>query len=302
MCHLTDDCVGLDYWSYSFTAYGAYDIPAVLDYVSNETSEDKVSLIGNSMGTTATFYGLQDATLKSFYDARLRSFTALAPVVRMNNIWRALRYVAYYTYHIQEYIEDKMWTHINQDGEIIDSNGDVYVFEEYSWWDYYWGNVDATLELIAEWVADWVDECYNDVSYYYDNERTYETIADIPLKTSIHYSQIIKERQFQDYNYIEDAENFAEYGTNDPPAFDVSNVDTTPIMLVSAHADPLSSYWDVMWLYDTLVPNYAGDDDSEVILVNIEGKHASALQGQDMSYFSDTVLPWVASFLPSEAA
>lgn len=247
-----------------------------MDYVSNATSEDKVTLIGNSMGTTATFYGLQDATLKSFYDTRLRSFTALAPVVRMNNVWRALRYVAYYTYHIQEYIEGKMWTHINQDGEIIDSSGDVYVFEEYSWWDYYWGNVDATLELIAEWVADWVDECYNDVSYYYDNERTYETIADVPLKTSIHYSQIIKERQFQDYNYIEDAENFAEYGTNDPPAFDVSNVDTTPIMLVSAHKDRLSSYWDVMWLYDTLVPNYAGDDDSEVILVNIDGRHATA--------------------------
>lgn len=274
--HLTLDYEGLDYWSYSFVEIGDNDIPAVLDYISDETSEAKVTLVAYSQGTTATFASMADS-LKDFYDARLQSYVALAPVVRMKYVWRALRYVAYYTYTIQEFIEGKEWTHIDSNGDIIQDDGTPYVFPEYSWWDYYYGNVDYTLEYIAEWLADWYEECYTGISYYYDNARTYESDASIPLKSLIHYSQNIKGRDFDQYNYIEDAENIIAYGTAEVPEIPIENVSTTPLMLVSAHRDRLATDYDIEWLYDLLLPNYAGDADAEIILVNIDGKHATHL-------------------------
>lgn len=210
-----------------------------------------------------------------------------------------MRYVAYYTYIIQEFIEEKEWTHIDSNGDIIQDDGTPYVFPEYSWWDYYYGRVDYTLEYIAEWLSDWYEECYTGTSYYYDNASTYESDASIPLKTLIHYSQNIKGRDFDQYNYIEEAENIIAYGTAEEPEIPIENVDTTPLLLVSAHKDRLATDYDVEWLYDLLVPNYAGDANSEILLVNIDGKHASPLQGQDMSYFSDIVLPWIGSQIPS---
>jgi len=167
------DFEGLDYWSFSWFEIGDNDIPAVLDYISDETSEAKVTLVAYSQSTTATFAAMSESK-KDFYDARLQSLVALAPVVRPKYVWRALRYVAYYTYPIQEYIEEMGWTHVDADGNVIQEDGTPYVFPEYSWWDYYYGNVDYTLEYISEWLADWYAEYYTSTSYYYDNERTYD--------------------------------------------------------------------------------------------------------------------------------
>jgi len=120
------------------------------------------------------------------------------------------------------------------------------------------------------------------------------------LKSLIHYSQLIKERDFAAYNFIEDAENTAAYGSAEVPEYPIESIDTTPVMLVSAHKDYLASDYDIEWLYDELVPNYAGDADAEVVLVNIRGRHATYVQGEDMDYFSDIVLPWVAAQIPAD--
>lgn len=119
------------------------------------------------------------------------------------------------------------------------------------------------------------------------------------MKSLIHYSQLIKERDFAAYNFIEDAENTAAYGSAEVPEYPIESIDTTPVMLVSAHKDYLASDYDIEWLYDELLPNYVGDADAEVVLVNIRGRHATYLQGEDMSYFSDVVLPWVAAQIPA---
>lgn len=45
----------LAYWEFSFTEMGKYDAPAMVDFVRNMTSVDKVTFIGHSQGTSQMF-------------------------------------------------------------------------------------------------------------------------------------------------------------------------------------------------------------------------------------------------------
>ena len=46
------------FWDYSFSEVGIYDIPAMLAYIKEKTGFEKITLIGHSQGTSATFAGL----------------------------------------------------------------------------------------------------------------------------------------------------------------------------------------------------------------------------------------------------
>lgn len=60
-----------------------FDLPATLDYISEQTGFEKIAYIGHSMGTTEMFYGL--AALPDYFNSRLSIFVALAPVGTVSN-------------------------------------------------------------------------------------------------------------------------------------------------------------------------------------------------------------------------
>lgn len=84
------------------------------------------------------------------------------------------------------------------------------------------------------------------------------------------------------------------YGQPYPPTFPIDQIDTIPIYMDSPSRDTLASRKDIQWLYDTLAPNYNGDDTTELVLEYTEGGHSTPLQGIDMSNFSDNVMPFIA--------
>ena len=55
--HLTlNPEVDMDYWKFSWSQMGRFDIPAILKYITLKTGKAKIAYIGHSMGTTAMFY------------------------------------------------------------------------------------------------------------------------------------------------------------------------------------------------------------------------------------------------------
>ena len=62
---------------------GDFDAPAQVDYVRNQTGQQKITYVGHSMGTTQLFYALSDQP--DFWKERLNLFVALAPVTRLDN-------------------------------------------------------------------------------------------------------------------------------------------------------------------------------------------------------------------------
>jgi pimeloyl-ACP methyl ester carboxylesterase len=59
---------------------GIYDLPAVIDYVLEQTGQGKLYYVGHSMGTTMFF--VLTSSLPQ-YNAKIRLMTALAPIAYM---------------------------------------------------------------------------------------------------------------------------------------------------------------------------------------------------------------------------
>ena len=62
---------------------GKYDLPAVIDYITGKTGEDKIYYAGHSMGTTM-FYVM--GSERPEYNEKIRAMFSLAPVAYMSHL------------------------------------------------------------------------------------------------------------------------------------------------------------------------------------------------------------------------
>ena len=62
---------------------GTFDIPAIIDFIIEQTGQSKLSHVAHSMGTTQMFIGL--SMLNDYYKEKLNLFVALAPPTRISN-------------------------------------------------------------------------------------------------------------------------------------------------------------------------------------------------------------------------
>ena len=83
-----------NFWDFSFHDVGTIDLPAMIDYVLDETSFEQLHYIGHSQGTTSFF--VMASELPNYND-KIISMQALAPVAFMSNLKSPLvRLAAYY--------------------------------------------------------------------------------------------------------------------------------------------------------------------------------------------------------------
>lgn len=78
------------FWNFSFHEMGIYDLPAVIDYVTNTTQEKQVFFVGHSLSTTV-FYVM--CSVKPEYNEKIRAHISLAPMAYLKHIKNRLLYV-----------------------------------------------------------------------------------------------------------------------------------------------------------------------------------------------------------------
>lgn len=71
------------YWQFSFTEMGEYDLPAMTEFASKEAGVKKLAYIGHSQGTSQMFYAL--AEHPDYWKKKINLYTAFAPVTRLDN-------------------------------------------------------------------------------------------------------------------------------------------------------------------------------------------------------------------------
>lgn len=71
------------FWAFSWHQIGVYDLPAMIDYVLNETDKTQLQFIGHSQGTTA-FYVM--CSEKPEYISKVQIMHALAPIAFMTHV------------------------------------------------------------------------------------------------------------------------------------------------------------------------------------------------------------------------
>lgn len=80
---ILDSTKDREYWEFSFTEMGKYDLPAQINFVRDHTGVDKLSYVGHSQGTSQMFYAISEN--QSYWEERINLFVALAPVTRIGN-------------------------------------------------------------------------------------------------------------------------------------------------------------------------------------------------------------------------
>ncbi|XP_008546538.1 lipase 3 [Microplitis demolitor] len=223
----TDDPL---FWNFSFNEIGLYDLPAIIDYILNETGEKKLNYIGHSQGTSILFVLLSE---RPEYNDKINKFIAYAPIAYVGNVQspiiRALAPAEKRTAKLMNYFE------IN---ELLSANSLLTKFVR--------GLCEArTFYRII---------CTNAFFLLngYDLDQINKTtipvlLAHLPAggstKQIVHYAQEINSKKFRKFDYNPE-ENIKMYGQIEPPEYKLCNT-KIPVALMYGPNDLISVPTDV---------------------------------------------------------
>ncbi|XP_061709901.1 lipase 3-like [Cydia pomonella] len=210
------------FWDFSWHEIGYFDLPAMIDYTLNATSQDNLQYIGHSQGTTCFWVMCSE---RSGYNDKVSLMIALAPVAFIYNaqspILRGLVSVPG--------LVDKFSSREGREMYMRQSCGDT---------------VGPLHKLL----------CVNFLLFTAGFNLNAMNASVLPvvlghasagssLKQSIHYAQQIVSGKFRRFDYGV-TENIRRYGFQEPPNYELTNV-RTPVALIYSDADWLSDVRDV---------------------------------------------------------
>ena len=72
-----------EFWDFSWTEMGLYDLPALFDYIEDETGFRKLAYVAHSMGNTQMLYNLSLEHEKNLSE-RVSVYVAISPVAKLS--------------------------------------------------------------------------------------------------------------------------------------------------------------------------------------------------------------------------
>lgn len=239
--HISRSVKSYAFWNFTFHEVGQYDLPAVIDYITDVKDNVKINYVGFSMGTTVLFSLL---STKPEYNDILNAAFVMAPIAYMRNVRSPIRLLAKYSNDMEYFL--KMFGA----NELLATN------EVLKWLSKY------TFKLEPQKRKGILSKNLFFVLCGYDEKQFNRSLvpailnhvpAGTSTKTLVHYAQEIdNEGEFQQFDYGIEG-NLRQYGMSRAPRYRVQRI-TLPIALLSANNDLVSSNEDVKRLYDEL-PN-----------------------------------------------
>ena len=188
-----------NFWQFSFTEMGDYDIPATVDYILKATGRKKLALFGYSQGTTVCFYSL--ATHKEFFREKINIFVSIAPVITM------------------KYAKSDMLRMLSGNGPLLWTlkyNNYLEIFPKTD------ENAPKT-GLMEDICNSYPDFCVSSMNAFADTNPEFVNQDRVnfymahfyygtSLKNIIHMGQILQNGKFQLYDYEDEDDNMQAYG------------------------------------------------------------------------------------------
>ncbi|EFN73360.1 Gastric triacylglycerol lipase [Camponotus floridanus] len=210
----------LKFWNFSFHEMGIYDLPAMITFITNMTSQPLHTYIGHSMGTTG-FYIM--ASERPEIAQMVQKMISLSPVAFTNHMESKIKYLI------------PLWTELKM---II----------RYFFHDEFLPQSDI-LKFLSKYLCEQNLEeniCVDIIFLIcgYDREQFNYTLLPVILnhdlagtssKTLMHYVQIYQSGKFRQYDYGRE-KNQLIYNSAEPPDYNLSNI-TVPIALLYGRGD-----------------------------------------------------------------
>ncbi|XP_034473375.1 lipase 3 [Drosophila innubila] len=228
-----------NFWSFSWHEIGAYDLPAMIDYILALTGQKALHYVGHSQGCT-TFFVM--ASFRPEYNAKIKTAHMLAPPIFMGNVTEGT--VVGLAPYIgtpgtgSELLQNQVflpWNEVIQ--RVLDTacSNEPYVHEYCKTLALMWGggvgNLNVTLlPQVAE---------------------THP--AGISTNQGIHFIQNHVSNEFRQYDWGR-KKNLAKYGSEVPPSYDLTKI-TSNVYLYAGPADGSANLKDIARL-PAYLPNH----------------------------------------------
>ncbi|KAH7520906.1 hypothetical protein FEM48_Zijuj08G0195400 [Ziziphus jujuba var. spinosa] len=239
------------YWHWTWDELVAYDLPATLQYVHDQTGE-KLHYVGHSLGTLIALAAFSKNQLLNI----VRSAALLSPIAYVGQMTSPLaRYAA------EHFIAEGLY-----------SLG-VHEFDPVG---------DDVEKLLKDVCKNLAVDCTNLLTIFTgQNCCLNSSIVDIFLahepqssatRNMIHLAQMIRQGTITMFDYGNEDENRKHYGQPNPPAYDMTGIpNDLPLFLSYGGADALSDAKDVHLLLDSLK-----DHDGDKLVVQYRDDYAHA--------------------------
>ncbi|KAJ8737993.1 hypothetical protein PYW08_000588 [Mythimna loreyi] len=232
--HMTLNTSMSEYWDFTWEEIALYDLPAMIDYILEETESNGIYYVGHSQGTTV---GYVLCSMKPEYNDKIKIMFSLAPVAWMGHVKSPI---------VRTFAPAQNLLHIL-----------LKYFNTYK-------VVEADiLNKVLAFVCTIMSEKCDSILYALSGHETKldDTFLSIilghwPTGSSIlqflHYGQLVDSHRFCRFDYGEE-DNIMKYGERIPPDYNLRYVTVPVVLFYSAH-DWLADTQDVEILMNNL-PN-----------------------------------------------
>ncbi|KAL3266879.1 hypothetical protein HHI36_011030 [Cryptolaemus montrouzieri] len=231
------------FWDFSWHEMGIYDVPETINYILNQTKQEKLFYIGHSQGTTAFFVM---ASMMPEYNQKIRHMTAFGPAAFMSH---------------NEDIKYRTIARFQKEVELLALTLDIHQFMSHT---------PIPLYLVKHYCLEGMETYDLCVGIYYllaGYSPTELNMTLLPVhvsnspsgfsvKEGFHYLQgFTNGGYFRQYDYGSIV-NRIKYGSPTPPEYNLTNI-VCPVSLHYARKDQCVDFQDVEILLGKL-PNAKG--------------------------------------------
>lgn len=205
-----------EYWQYSLSEIGKYDIPAAIDFILNEnTQHSSVFLLGHSMGTSSIQALMTSLDSWEFDKNKIRGIAMLAPAIYLENCSSIV------IKSLLKQSESKLFKEVEKlfgTKSVLPHTGIINELPEICY-----NQPHLCLEVLNGIAGT------NPDSTSIDENRMYVYMNFYPAGSSVHaikhLIEIAKRNEFADFDYGS-SENKEHYNTTSYPKFDANNFPT----------------------------------------------------------------------------
>jgi len=222
------------YWNFTFDDMAQHDLPTMIDYVLEETNQTSLYYFGHSQGSEIAFIGFSNNQQLA---KKVKMFVALAPVARVDHVKGFFKYLSSYQSTLESFF--RMFG--------------IREFMPSNW----------LLKMFATVICPWDEKMCENIMFMMagfdksnlDLKRVEVIESHCPAGTStknvIHWSQMIKAKRLQKYDFEDPQANVRAYGQTTPPEYIITGLNV-PTVLVAGGQDWLGDPLDELWLMEKI--------------------------------------------------
>ncbi|XP_066601271.1 lipase 3-like [Prorops nasuta] len=219
------------FWNFSFHELGVYDLPAMIEYILEETGREKIIYTGHSQGATQFYVMCSEIP---DYNSKITLMIGLAPAAFTGNIRGPVTTLAKLTYF-------GVWV------------GETFGYPEFgkrSAWGKIVSNLFCQSAAPTQFVCSNILFSIAGFSHdELDRDNLTVIIGHVPAGASwkqlVHFGQgYINPDHFRQFDYGQPRRNLKAYNSFIPPEYQLNKI-VAPVALFSSENDPLATTKDV---------------------------------------------------------